>query len=228
MQLAPTLGPVHLRRRTARHMDAHNARMPCTPRHAAQQAQQHQQYQQQARHDYASLPPPVLLHPLQQQGSGGSGGAAAVPKLSRAVKTKSNGAGRTYTSKFRGVHQTFPTKRWEAQFRRNGKPTSLGGLLTMLCLQCFAPSLGPFELRACGGARCLPVRRHAGLPARACVSAQCATGALHVCVRGRARARGLSVSEQLVRHARACNTHVRALPQGALTARRRLRARTTR
>jgi hypothetical protein len=24
------------------------------------------------------------------------------------------------------VHQTFPTKRWEAQFRRNGKPTSLG------------------------------------------------------------------------------------------------------
>lgn len=49
-----------------------------------------------------------------------------VPKLSRAIKSKSNGAGRTYTSKFRGVHQTFPTKRWEAQFRRNGKPTSLG------------------------------------------------------------------------------------------------------
>lgn len=24
------------------------------------------------------------------------------------------------------MHQTFPTKRWEAQFRRNGKPTSLG------------------------------------------------------------------------------------------------------
>jgi hypothetical protein len=35
-------------------------------------------------------------------------------------------AGRTFTSRFRGVHQTFPTKRWEAQFRRNGKPTSLG------------------------------------------------------------------------------------------------------
>lgn len=34
--------------------------------------------------------------------------------------------GRTYTSKYRGVHQTFPTRRWEAQFRRNGKPTSLG------------------------------------------------------------------------------------------------------
>lgn len=49
-----------------------------------------------------------------------------MPKLSRAIKSKSNGAGRTYTSKFRGVHQTFPTKRWEAQFRRNGKPTSLG------------------------------------------------------------------------------------------------------
>ncbi len=48
------------------------------------------------------------------------------PKLSRAVKSKSSGNGRTYTSKYRGVHQTFPTKRWEAQFRRNGKPTSLG------------------------------------------------------------------------------------------------------
>lgn len=24
------------------------------------------------------------------------------------------------------MHQTFPTKRWEAQFRRNGKPTTLG------------------------------------------------------------------------------------------------------
>ncbi|KAG2489327.1 hypothetical protein HYH03_012159 [Edaphochlamys debaryana] len=47
-------------------------------------------------------------------------------KLLRAVKSKANGSGRTYTSKYRGVHQTFPTKRWEAQFRRNGKPTSLG------------------------------------------------------------------------------------------------------
>ncbi|KAI8463483.1 MAG: hypothetical protein J3K34DRAFT_526974 [Monoraphidium minutum] len=36
------------------------------------------------------------------------------------------GSGRTFTSRFRGVHQTFPTRRWEAQFRRNGKPTSLG------------------------------------------------------------------------------------------------------
>lgn len=49
-------------------------------------------------------------------------------KMLRAVKTKANGSGRTYTSKYRGVHQTFPTKRWEAQFRRNGKPTSLGEL----------------------------------------------------------------------------------------------------
>ncbi len=37
-----------------------------------------------------------------------------------------NAAGRVYTSKYRGVHQTFPTRRWEAQFRRSGKPTSLG------------------------------------------------------------------------------------------------------
>ncbi|MEW5315555.1 MAG: hypothetical protein WDW38_006975 [Sanguina aurantia] len=48
------------------------------------------------------------------------------PKMSRAVKCKATVSGRTYTSKYRGVHQTFPTKRWEAQFRRNGKPTSLG------------------------------------------------------------------------------------------------------
>lgn len=39
---------------------------------------------------------------------------------------KVGAGGRTYTSKYRGVHQTFPTKRWEAQFRRSGKPTSLG------------------------------------------------------------------------------------------------------
>ncbi len=58
---------------------------------------------------------------------GGSKMGNAV-KMLRAVKTKANGSGRTYTSKYRGVHQTFPTKRWEAQFRRNGKPTSLGEL----------------------------------------------------------------------------------------------------
>lgn len=39
---------------------------------------------------------------------------------------KPEGHGRKYTSKYRGVHQTLPTRRWEAQFRRNGKPTSLG------------------------------------------------------------------------------------------------------
>jgi hypothetical protein len=45
----------------------------------------------------------------------------------KANKAKQNAAGRQYTSRYRGVHQTFPTRRWEAQFRRNGKPTSLGG-----------------------------------------------------------------------------------------------------
>ena len=34
--------------------------------------------------------------------------------------------GKPFTSRFRGVHRTVPTKRWEAQFRKNGKPTSLG------------------------------------------------------------------------------------------------------
>lgn len=47
-------------------------------------------------------------------------------RLGRNAKGKATSSGRTYTSKFRGVHQTFPTRRWEAQFRRNGKPTSLG------------------------------------------------------------------------------------------------------
>ncbi|PNH03728.1 AP2/ERF and B3 domain-containing transcription factor ARF14, partial [Tetrabaena socialis] len=56
----------------------------------------------------------------------GGGRVSNAMKLSRAVKSKANGSGRTYTSRYRGVHQTFPTKRWEAQFRRNGKPTSLG------------------------------------------------------------------------------------------------------
>jgi hypothetical protein len=70
-------------------------------------------------------------------GAGGGGGLAtllaAAPKMSRALKSKANGSGRQYTSKFRGVHQTFPTKRWEAQFRRNGKPTSLGKWRTLAC-----------------------------------------------------------------------------------------------
>eukprot|EP00740_Mantoniella_antarctica_P003912 CAMPEP_0181357156 /NCGR_PEP_ID=MMETSP1106-20121128/4802_1 /TAXON_ID=81844 /ORGANISM="Mantoniella antarctica, Strain SL-175" /LENGTH=420 /DNA_ID=CAMNT_0023469983 /DNA_START=148 /DNA_END=1411 /DNA_ORIENTATION=+ len=44
----------------------------------------------------------------------------------KVARQKGVSSGRTYTSKYRGVHQTFPTKRWEAQFRRNGKPTSLG------------------------------------------------------------------------------------------------------
>lgn len=34
--------------------------------------------------------------------------------------SKGGGSGRTYTSKYRGVHQTFPTRRWEAQFRCTG------------------------------------------------------------------------------------------------------------
>jgi hypothetical protein len=60
------------------------------------------------RHHSSGLPPP------------------STGRANRAAKGKSASSGRTYTSKFRGVHQTFPTKRWEAQFRRNGKPTSLG------------------------------------------------------------------------------------------------------
>ena len=46
--------------------------------------------------------------------------------VQKVARSKGVSSGRTYTSKYRGVHQTFPTGRWEAQFRRNGKPTSLG------------------------------------------------------------------------------------------------------
>lgn len=41
----------------------------------------------------------------------------SVQKVSKVSKSKGHTTGRTYTSKYRGVHQTFPTKRWEAQFR---------------------------------------------------------------------------------------------------------------
>lgn len=62
----------------------------------------------------AAAEAPSVLRTAHAKGSG------------RVGKTKAGASGRTYTSKYRGVHQTFPTKRWEAQFRRSGKPTSLG------------------------------------------------------------------------------------------------------
>mmetsp|Transcript_8841 Transcript_8841/g.22254 ORF Transcript_8841/g.22254 Transcript_8841/m.22254 type:complete len:320 (-) Transcript_8841:1696-2655(-) len=98
----------------------HHPQPPPHPHlHAVPPPLQQQQRQQQKR---GQQPQPQQ----QQQQAQQQAQQHSVPKLNRAVKGKSNGAGRTYTSKFRGVHQTFPTKRWEAQFRRNGKPTSLG------------------------------------------------------------------------------------------------------
>jgi hypothetical protein len=41
----------------------------------------------------------------------------SVQKVTKSKGGMANSTGRTYTSKYRGVHQTFPTKRWEAQFR---------------------------------------------------------------------------------------------------------------
>lgn len=67
--------------------------------------------------------------------SGGGGTSGGMPIVRQSVhkqalmgtKKATSAAGtRTYTSRYRGVHQTFPTRRWEAQFRRAGKPTSLG------------------------------------------------------------------------------------------------------
>ena len=60
------------------------------------------------------------------------------PKTSK-VKAKGQTSGRTYTSKYRGVHQTFPTKRWEAQFRLgvplHTKTTPVAALQIAACLQ---------------------------------------------------------------------------------------------
>lgn len=41
--------------------------------------------------------------------------------MRKVTHQKSLSTGRKYTSKYRGVHQTFPTRRWEAQFRKGGK-----------------------------------------------------------------------------------------------------------
>jgi AP2-like factor, euAP2 lineage len=98
----------------------------------------------------------VTMVASQRPEPGVVGPRQSVQKVAKVAKAKGNASGRTYTSKYRGVHQTFPTKRWEAQFRctslshiiekqrhvqdlaqglniflayahrRNGKPTSLG------------------------------------------------------------------------------------------------------
>ena len=54
----------------------------------------------------------------------------SVQKASKQSKAKSANPGRTYTSKYRGVHQTFPTKRWEAQFRYSPFSTVLVVLMS--------------------------------------------------------------------------------------------------
>jgi hypothetical protein len=76
----------------------------------------------------AAAMPHTSDHHHRQHGSGGSGGSGAggVRQAGKVTKAAKKSGGRTFTSKYRGVHQTFPTRRWEAQFRRNGKPTSLG------------------------------------------------------------------------------------------------------
>ncbi|WIA42829.1 hypothetical protein OEZ86_008757 [Tetradesmus obliquus] len=66
-------------------------------------------------------------HHYQQHGQAAQASEHSLHARSNRLKhSKATGSGRVYTSRFRGVHQTFPTRRWEAQFRRNGKPTSLG------------------------------------------------------------------------------------------------------
>ena len=59
---------------------------------------------------------PPLLQMLGGEGFDRSVGRHSL-RLVKPNKTKGSGSGRTFTSKYRGVHQTFPTKRWEAQFR---------------------------------------------------------------------------------------------------------------
>lgn len=69
--------------------------------------------------------PPSARGGLPGSGRGGEPASLGGAPKGPAKKAAPTGA-RTYTSRYRGVHQTFPTRRWEAQFRRNGKPTSLG------------------------------------------------------------------------------------------------------
>ena len=64
------------------------------------------------------------------------------PKTSKVNKAKGQTSGRTYTSKYRGVHQTFPTKRWEAQFRSVPSFTHLRRMLVATVLQKSASSKG--------------------------------------------------------------------------------------
>lgn len=75
-------------------------------------------------------PQPALRQPTTGGGRASrqlhQNGEASNARSKPGKNPKAAGSGRTYTSRFRGVHQTFPTKRWEAQFRRSGKPTTLG------------------------------------------------------------------------------------------------------
>lgn len=53
-----------------------------------------------------AMPAPAAMPAERQAG----GGVRQVGKITKANKQKSGG--RTFTSKYRGVHQTFPTRRW--------------------------------------------------------------------------------------------------------------------
>lgn len=77
--------------------------------------------------DWAELRRRRELDLLQHYGLGRGRTDLGLRPITKSIRThKGKGNGRQYTSRYRGVHQTFPTRRWEAQFRRNGKPTSLG------------------------------------------------------------------------------------------------------
>lgn len=61
---------------------------------------------------------------VAQQTTTSNPGAGTSKSLLKSGKNQVSG--KPFTSRFRGVHRTIPTKRWEAQFRKDGKPTSLG------------------------------------------------------------------------------------------------------
>jgi hypothetical protein len=70
----------------------------------------------------------------------------SVQKVAKVAKAKGNASGRTYTSKYRGVHQTFPTKRWEAQFRygqHHAAPCGVGRDMHAAFITWSSPSVGP-------------------------------------------------------------------------------------
>jgi hypothetical protein len=76
---------------------------------------------------FSSSPDPDVRSVAAADGGHGVGlGVKAGGVTPQGKGGRNQASGKPFTSRFRGVHRTIPTRRWEAQFRKDGKPTSLG------------------------------------------------------------------------------------------------------